>query len=130
MKIIITEEQKKKLFIPRKLSGKDSKWTIWNNEQPIKDGVRINQYNINNGKKEGYWEGSDEGFFAFSNGVYVNGNKEGLWKVYHANGNLSDVVEYKNDELDGYWVEYDSDGDFVKKYFYKNGDRVNPYFEN
>jgi hypothetical protein len=34
MRIIITEEQKKKLFIPRKLDGEDSRWERWNKEQP------------------------------------------------------------------------------------------------
>ena len=51
MKIIITEEQKKKLFIPRKLFGEDSRWVDWNKVQSIKDGIRINQYDINTGKK-------------------------------------------------------------------------------
>jgi len=55
MKIIITEEQKKKLFIPRRLSGEDSRWVQWNKYQPIVDGVQINQY-THDGKKEGYWE--------------------------------------------------------------------------
>ena len=34
MRIIITEEQKKKLFIPRKIEGEGSRWEEWNKEQP------------------------------------------------------------------------------------------------
>lgn len=36
MKIIITEEQKKKLFIPRKLNKDDSRYSDYNNKQTIK----------------------------------------------------------------------------------------------
>ena len=49
MRIIITEEQKKKLFIPRKLSDDDSIYSEWNNKQPMVDGDIINIINkINN----------------------------------------------------------------------------------
>ena len=44
MKIVITENHKKKLFAPIGLSGEDSRWLKWNKEQPIKNGKPINQY--------------------------------------------------------------------------------------
>ena len=44
------------LFIPRRLSGEGSRWAMWNNEQPKKNGTKINQYDIYTGNKEGYWE--------------------------------------------------------------------------
>jgi hypothetical protein len=31
-----SEQPKKKLFIPRKLSGEDNRYTEWNNKQPRK----------------------------------------------------------------------------------------------
>jgi hypothetical protein len=46
---------KKKLFIPRRLSGENSRYLEWNKDQPIVDGERINQY-THDGKKIGYWE--------------------------------------------------------------------------
>ena len=55
MKIVITEDQKRKLFRPIGLSGEDSRWVILNKEQPIKDGKRINQH-THDGKRTGYWE--------------------------------------------------------------------------
>lgn len=68
---------KKKLFIPRKLSGENSRWYVWNKEQPIFDGVRINQYS-HDGIKIGYWEeliGSK-----FEKGNYTEiGEKIGKW---------------------------------------------------
>ena len=78
MKIIITEEQKKKLFIPRDLSGENSRWNIWNKEQPIKDGIRINQY-THDGIKTGYWEYYYLKGQLDSKGNYINGKKDGYW---------------------------------------------------
>jgi len=58
MKIIITEDQKKKLFIPRKLSGEGSRWSDWNKEQPTitldNHTFKLNQYD-QNGNKIGLW---------------------------------------------------------------------------
>lgn len=65
----------KKLFIPRKLSDNDSRYSDWNNSQPIKDGKRINQYD-SEGRKQGYWE-------------------------YYWNGQLLHSRKYKNDRITG-----------------------------
>ena len=58
MKIIITEEQKKKLFIPRKLSGEDNRYSEWNkNQKPItinSHTFKLNQYD-QNGNQIGLW---------------------------------------------------------------------------
>jgi antitoxin component YwqK of YwqJK toxin-antitoxin module len=86
MKINITEEQKKKLFIPRKLSGEDSRWADWNKDQPLKGGVRINQYDINTGKKEGYWEKYRKNGQLEAKGLYKNGLRNGIWEEYYPNG--------------------------------------------
>jgi hypothetical protein len=53
----------KKLFIPRKLSDDDSRYSDWNGVQPLIDGVRINQYDM-------------------------EGRKQGIWYGYHENGNI------------------------------------------
>jgi antitoxin component YwqK of YwqJK toxin-antitoxin module len=105
MKIIITEEQKKKLFIPRKLSGEGSRWEQWNNMQPIVDGVRINQYN-NDGKEDG------------------------LWEYYHLNGNLNLKGNYINGKEDGIWYEYFIDGKIAMTILYKNGKFIKELEDN
>ena len=81
MKIVITEDQKKKLFRPIGLSGEDSRWTKWNKEQPIKDGIRINQY-TRDGKKDGYWEEYWENGKLESKGSYKDGKEDGVWEHY------------------------------------------------
>jgi len=123
MRIIITEEQKKKLFIPRKLSGEDSRWSEWNKEQPIIDGVKTNQYNINTGKKEGYWETYDRDGNLASKGNYVDGKADGYWEWYHENGKLYEKGHYKNGEMVGYWEWYYTNGQLRSKGSYKNGKR-------
>jgi hypothetical protein len=102
MKIIITEEQKKKLFIPRKLSGEGSRWEQWNKEQPVVDGVRINQYN-NDGEKDGIWlefyDEDDELYGSLeSKQSYKNGEKDGVWEYYLESGELYYKSLYKNDK--------------------------------
>jgi hypothetical protein len=65
--------KKKKLFIPRKLSGEDSRYKRWNKEQPIKEGKAINQY-THDGKKIGYWEGDSFKGKLLGYGNFNNGN--------------------------------------------------------
>jgi antitoxin component YwqK of YwqJK toxin-antitoxin module len=120
MRIIITEEQKKKLFIPRKLSGEDSRWSEWNKEQPIIDGVRINQYDINTGIKQGYWEFYYGNGQLDSSGSFKNGKRDGIWESYHGNGQLWSKGSYKNGEMDGIWESYWDNGQLQTKNSYKN----------
>ena len=63
------ESQKKNLFKVRNLD----RWDKWNSEQPIVDGVRINQYN-SEGKKQGIWQYiiNDDG------DVYESTNMDGI----------------------------------------------------
>jgi antitoxin component YwqK of YwqJK toxin-antitoxin module len=99
MKIIITEEQKKKLFIPRKLSGNDSRYTEWNNKQPMVDGVQINQYD-SDGNKQGFWDQPYN--FTInekkltSKGNYTNGKKDGIWIISYPNGNIYLTSKFKD----------------------------------
>ena len=121
MKIIITEEQKKKLFIPRKLSSDDSRYSDWNNSQPIKDGVRINQYDPE-GRKTGYWEEYWDGSTKlYSKGKYKKGNQEGMWEYYENNGDLWIKGNYIDGEADGIWEDYWSNGNLENKGQYING---------
>ena len=49
---------KENLFKPRNL---ESRYDVWNKEQPIIDGVQINQYN-KDGQRTGRWgEGEEDG---------------------------------------------------------------------
>jgi antitoxin component YwqK of YwqJK toxin-antitoxin module/GH24 family phage-related lysozyme (muramidase) len=109
MKIIITEEQKKKLFIPRKLSSGNSRYNEWNNSQPIKDGERINQYTYD-GLKTGYWEHYWDNGQLFTKGSYVNGRKDGYWEIFYDNGELDSKGKYVNGEIEGYWDDYWDNG--------------------
>ncbi len=124
MKIIITEEQKKKLFIPRKLSGEESRWADWNKMQPIVDGVRINQYDINTGIKQGYWEKYHSNGQLNYKGSFINGKYDGLWEVYYENGLLYYTGMYKNGKYDGIWEYYYPDGELMFKALYKDGKRI------
>jgi len=135
MKIIITEEQKKKLFIPiteseqskkgklfipRRLSGENSRFIQWNKEQPIVDGERINQY-THNGKKEGYWEEEDENNFFRENGYYKNGKKDGVWKYLDFDFVLLSEGTFKDGKKTGIWKYYwRFDGSLKLKGLYKD----------
>jgi GH24 family phage-related lysozyme (muramidase) len=122
MRTIITED-KKKLFIPRKLSKNDSRYDNWNKDQPIKDGVRINQYNPV-GEEQGYWEIYDDNNVVISKGHYIKGNRDGIWEYYYWNGELECKGSYKNGKGDGIWEFYSSNGELEYKGLYKNGDKV------
>lgn len=140
---IITEEQKKKLFIPRKLSTNDSRYNEWNNEQPEINGIKINQYTYD-GKKIGVWTESKCGdsyakYIMFYNndglkdgeylsydrkgnieakGQYINDKMEGEWIDYHSNGNIRTTGKYSNGRMYGEWIAYKEDGSilFTNKY--------------
>jgi hypothetical protein len=94
----MSENKKKKLFIPRKLSGENSRFIQWNKEQPIVNGVQINQY-THDGKKTGIWEEYYSNGQLESKGSYKNGLRYGIWEEYYINGNLEFKGLYKNDEL-------------------------------
>ena len=114
----ITES--KKLFIPRKLSDNDSRYYEWNNEQPIKDGVRINQYDPE-GNKTGYWELYWDNGKLHSKGNYINGIEDGPWKTYHENGQLQRNGSYINGKRDGPWKTYHENGNLEFKGTYLDG---------
>jgi uncharacterized protein len=124
--------ENKKLFIPRKLSSNDSRYTEHNNSQPIKDGVRVNQYDIE-GNKTGYWEEYYNNGNLHTKGNYVNGNVDGYWEYYHRNGNLLSKGNYVDGERYGYWEIYYSNGKINSKGSYKNGERegyLEEYYAN
>jgi antitoxin component YwqK of YwqJK toxin-antitoxin module len=125
-KIPITESEqpKKKLFIPRKLSGEDNRYTDWNNSQPIKDGKRINQYD-NEGNKTGYWEEYWDNGDLERKGSYINGLMDGMWEIYYIDGELYSRGPYKDGERNGEWFYYNNyDGKLEYKTLYKNGDKI------
>jgi uncharacterized protein len=129
-KLSITEG--KKLFIPRKLNFNDSRYSDHNNAQPIKDGVRINQYDID-GNKQGYWEGYYPNGKLESKGSYNNGKKDGYWVWYHSNGKLDSKGNYVDGLRDGYWEYYYDNGKLDSKGSYKNGKREGyweAYYDN
>jgi antitoxin component YwqK of YwqJK toxin-antitoxin module len=78
---------KNKLFIPRKLSDDDSRYSDWNNSQPVVNGVRINQYDLD-GRKQGYWESYYLSGQLQSKGNYVNGEADGYWEYHWRNGSI------------------------------------------
>ena len=110
MKIIITENQKNNLFKPRNIK---SRYDKWNSEQPIVDGIQINQYN-SEGKKTGLWE------YNFHNGAkslkhYENGELNGYAKYIWSNGNLSAEGIYSNNKQVGIWKHYNQDGELLSQ---------------
>ena len=98
-----SETPKKKLFIPRKLEGEGSRWSEWNNKQPVVDGNRINQYDVN-GKKQGIWVTYYDNGQLDTKGNYKNGLRDGVWETYYWNGTLerelyNNGIEVKNPHL-------------------------------
>jgi hypothetical protein len=119
MKIIITEEQKKKLFIPRKIEGEGSRWEQWNNSQPTINGKKINQYDLN-GKPIGYWDDWIDDEMVSGKGFFIKGLKHGMWEEYWDNGELLGKGIYKNGKESGIWEFYD-DGKLDSKTLFDNG---------
>jgi antitoxin component YwqK of YwqJK toxin-antitoxin module len=130
-----------KIFIPRKLEGEGSRWFDWNKDQPIVDGVQINQYDME-GRKRGYWEDYFNNGKLYSKGNYVNGKREGIWELYYnlehysvsflnirstfkdgvltgvgeyyfTNGQLERKGNYVNGCKDGLWKFYDYNGNLI-----------------
>jgi GH24 family phage-related lysozyme (muramidase) len=147
-------DTKKKLFIPRRLSGEDNRYTQWNKGQPIVDGKPINQY-THDGKKTGIWEeyhngklwskgpykddiaeGEWEWYWTNGNlhtkGLYKDGNREDIWETYWFNGKLEEKGSFKDDLKDGIWEEYDISGNLVFKGLYKDDELVKilPLYES
>jgi hypothetical protein len=111
MRIIITEEQSKKLFIPRKISGEGSRWSDWNKTQ---SNITINghSYNINqydlNGNKIDLWLNDPSSIIVNYNNTkeFLSGifNKLKLKGEYYVIGN---DLYMKQDLINGdIWVSY------------------------
>jgi antitoxin component YwqK of YwqJK toxin-antitoxin module len=138
-----SETSKKKLFVPRRLSGEDSKWLELNKINTEKYGRPINQYThdglktgmweeyftdgqlsmkgsyIDN-KKEGIWEEYDEYDDSIQKGPYKNGKKDGKWVFYYMNGNIENEGSFKDDLKDGIWEWYYSNGKLYSKGSFKD----------
>ena len=114
-----TLDEGKKLFIPRRISGEDSRWVEWNKEQPEIDGVKINQYDINTGEREGMWFEYLGGKIV-SKKEYKNGEEEGIYQVFYENGQIQYDGQTKNNEFVGLWKMYYPNGQLSSKGSYKN----------
>ena len=114
-----TLDEGKKLFIPRRISGEDSRWVEWNKEQPEIDGVKINQYDINTGEREGIWFEYLGGKIV-SKKEYKNGEEEGIYQVFYENGQIQYDGQTKNNEFVGLWKMYYPNGGIKEIGNYKN----------
>ena len=114
-----SETSKKKLFVPRRLSGENSRWFEWNKDQPIVDGVQINQY-THDGLKTGMWEDYWDNGQLSNKGPYKNDLKDGIWEYYYENGQLNIEGLYKNNKRDGDWVFYYMNGNIENEGSFKN----------
>ena len=81
--------KRNKLFIPRRIGPDDpnNKFLLWNKDQLVKDGVQVNQYDLN-GKEQGLWEyyNSDGGI---NRKVFYNGGVPTYKTYYRLANNLS-----------------------------------------
>jgi antitoxin component YwqK of YwqJK toxin-antitoxin module len=115
-----------KIFIPRKLEGEGSRWSEWNKDQPIVDGVQINQYDID-GVKQGYWEEFNGDGILYSKGSYVNGKEEGIWEWYYnleyygGSNFLSVRSTFKDGVLNGLRETFHITGEISSKTYFING---------
>jgi antitoxin component YwqK of YwqJK toxin-antitoxin module len=105
---------KNKLFIPRKLSGEGSRWLEWNKEQPVVNGIQINQYDLD-GIKQGYWEDYYLNGVLSYKGSFINGKKDGVWEEYWRNGKLYSKGNYVNGIWEGNWEWYYDNGKIWKR---------------
>jgi hypothetical protein len=122
-----SEQSKKgKLFIPRRLSGGNSRFIQWNKEQPIVDGVQINQY-THDGKPIGYWDNwVDDDDIMVGKGTFVKGVKNGYWEEY-LDGELVGKGIYKNGKESGIWEFYE-DGEVYRKELFQSGKLVGKWY--
>jgi antitoxin component YwqK of YwqJK toxin-antitoxin module len=102
-------DAKKKLFIPRNISGENNRWAIWNKEQPIVDEKRINQFNVNTGRKDGLWVEYDKDQIKSKIG-YNDGEYEGIYQTFYLNGKIQFDGQTKNNEFTGLWKMYYMNG--------------------
>lgn len=93
------------MFKPRDIDRLEK----WNQRQPEKDGVKINQFN-DVGKKDGYWEevsGVDD---FVSKGFYKNDKMIGVWEQFEDGVNVYNEI-------------YDDNGEYIRaEYFNDNKD--------
>jgi antitoxin component YwqK of YwqJK toxin-antitoxin module/predicted nucleotidyltransferase len=115
-----TLDEGKKLFVPRKISGEDSRWVEWNKDQPEIDGIKINQYDINTGERKGIWFEYLDGKIV-SKKEYKNGEYDGIYQVFYENGQIQYDGQTKNNEFVGLWKIYYPNGQLSSKGSYKNG---------
>jgi hypothetical protein len=111
MKIIITEEQKNKLFIPRKLTGENSRWSEWNKTQPdiTINGqyYELNRYDLD-GNKIGIWLNDPTSIMVnynktkpFMSNIFNNLELKGEYYVIRNDIYMKQELKY------GYiWVDY------------------------
>jgi antitoxin component YwqK of YwqJK toxin-antitoxin module len=111
-------DESKKLFIPRKLSDDDSRYSKWNKEQPIVDGERINQYD-SEGRRQGLWVEYLDGNIA-SKKEYINGKVDGIDQSFYDNGQIQFDGHQKNNEFDGLWKMYYRTGQLKEIGNYEN----------
>ena len=120
---------KKKLFIPRRLSGENSRYLEWNKDQPIVDGERINQY-THDGIKIGYWE--ELVSLKYEKGNYnEKGEKIGKWTFSETCIQIKNtkIFEYDNfayeikNNFDYYLLAQPNDGMYAA--LYENVPKVN-----
>lgn len=109
LKPIVVEN--KNLFKPRNLGPRYSKW---NEEQAIVDGIRINQYD-SEGRKEGYWEENWPNTNKLNcKGKYVDNIKEGDWIFFHSDGSVWYEEEFKNGETGNKTIIYYYEDDVIE----------------
>ena len=114
-----------KIFIPRKLEGEGSRWSDWNKDKPIVDGVQINQYDID-GVKQGYWEEFNGDGILISKGNYINGKEEGVWEWYYSLEYYGDSIlhirsTFKDGVLNGLRERFHITGELSYKTYFING---------
>jgi antitoxin component YwqK of YwqJK toxin-antitoxin module len=118
---------KNKLFIPRKISGEDSRWSEWNNLQKVIDGKRINQYD-SEGRKQGVWYdyyNEKEQIHIYEKSEYKNDKQIGIWEQYHYSGELSEKNIYSNTGRKiGKWTSFDTKGYLTKTIEFKNNSKI------
>ena len=125
----ILREEKNKLFIPRKLSDDDSRYSEWNNSQPMVDGIKVNQYD-SEGRKQGVWVNYFNTGELWFKGNFKDGVKDGYWESYYDNGSLLAKGNFKNGEKDGFWYEYFRQGGLMNKNFFDNGQIIKDITES
>ncbi len=84
----------------------------------------MEEYNCQNGLKNGIWKQYFKIGVVKSEGTYKMGKKEGIFTYYFLNGSIDSKGLFRNNLKHGPWLLYDGENKNMKKINYNNGEVI------